>query len=354
MAKERLAYFDNLKGILIILVVIGHLIEPIATSDNLLSRRIVDFIYLFHMPLFIFVSGMFCKGVFRDGRYRVDVPLYYLALCMLLYTVLQSEKVLLGTFSRFSPLTLSGSIPWYLMALTAYVMAVPVFSRLKPAWALAGSIVLAVMTGMHNPGDFLTSARICVYLPFFLAGYYLQSASVEGFLFRLQEKRLLTVARVGAAAVLAGIFGLLCTVGPDGLVFLKKLFTARNSYATILDASGMSFSLWVMAAIRFAYYFAVAAASACVMLLVPRRKLGPVTRAGERSLQVYFMHPMVYYALNAFSFGAWLDAVLPEIGCLVVLIGGGCALALILAAPAWPQRIFDKVRHLAGKLAVAS
>ena len=352
MAKERSAYFDNLKGVLIILVVVGHLVEPVATSSNLLTARVVDFIYLFHMPLFIFASGLFCKGVFRDGKYRIDVPLYYLALCFLLFTGLQAERVVLGTFKSYSLLTLGGgSIPWYLMALAAYVIAVPFFSRLKPAVALAGSLVIAVLTGYHNPGDFLTAARICVYLPFFLMGYYVQASSIEGVFARLRERGALTAARVAAALVLLAVFGALCTVGSDGLVFLKKLFTARNSYATVLEASGVGPSWLLMGGVRLAYYAAVLLASACVMLLVPRRKLGLVTRAGTCSLQVYFFHPFIYYALNKLGFSKAVYAMMPELAGLAVLLAFGVALALGLAVLKWPQKMFDGIRAAAGKLA---
>lgn len=61
--KQRVAYYDNLKGILIVLVVVGHLLEPVAVSANMTTMQFVDFIYLFHMPLFIFVSGLFCKSI---------------------------------------------------------------------------------------------------------------------------------------------------------------------------------------------------------------------------------------------------------------------------------------------------
>lgn len=67
MAKVRLAYFDNIKGVLIILVVIGHLLEPCARlgSVGLAGFRVLDFIYMFHMPLFIFLTGLFSKSVFK-------------------------------------------------------------------------------------------------------------------------------------------------------------------------------------------------------------------------------------------------------------------------------------------------
>ncbi|MGK3364246.1 acyltransferase family protein [Citrobacter portucalensis] len=39
-----------------LLVIFGHLIEP-HTSSSILFSDVYDFIYLFHMPAFIFLSG---------------------------------------------------------------------------------------------------------------------------------------------------------------------------------------------------------------------------------------------------------------------------------------------------------
>ena len=49
-------YWDNLKGILIIFVLIGHFIQPYAQLGGLWCT-----IYLFHMPAFVFVTGFFSK-----------------------------------------------------------------------------------------------------------------------------------------------------------------------------------------------------------------------------------------------------------------------------------------------------
>lgn len=53
---------DILRGIAILLVVLGHYIQviysPLAFDDNLLFR----IIYSFHMPLFIFISGWLSYG----------------------------------------------------------------------------------------------------------------------------------------------------------------------------------------------------------------------------------------------------------------------------------------------------
>ena len=56
--KQRYYIFDNFKGILIFTVVFAHFLWSYSDQNrNTLSRKIVVFIYFFHMPSFIFISG---------------------------------------------------------------------------------------------------------------------------------------------------------------------------------------------------------------------------------------------------------------------------------------------------------
>ena len=54
---NRIAYFDILKGIAIFLVVLGHCLQIF--TPNWQENKIALSIYMFHMPLFIFISGYF-------------------------------------------------------------------------------------------------------------------------------------------------------------------------------------------------------------------------------------------------------------------------------------------------------
>jgi len=54
-ASERLLYIDRLKGIAIILVVCGHFIQYNVADFK--HNDLYSFIYSFHMPLFMFISG---------------------------------------------------------------------------------------------------------------------------------------------------------------------------------------------------------------------------------------------------------------------------------------------------------
>ena len=56
--SNRIALWDNLKFILITLVVGGHFADTLIDYSKIYSS-IFLFIYAFHMPLFIFISGYF-------------------------------------------------------------------------------------------------------------------------------------------------------------------------------------------------------------------------------------------------------------------------------------------------------
>ena len=66
---QRIYYLDNLKGLLIILVILGHAIQFTIPEyrDNLAFRLI----YSFHMPLFFFISGYLAnRGCYKSGVIR--------------------------------------------------------------------------------------------------------------------------------------------------------------------------------------------------------------------------------------------------------------------------------------------
>lgn len=56
--QTRLAYLDYLKSFLIVLVVVGHVIQ--LNFKDFDSNLLFRYIYSFHMPLFMFVSGFLC------------------------------------------------------------------------------------------------------------------------------------------------------------------------------------------------------------------------------------------------------------------------------------------------------
>ena len=96
---ERYPALDHARFVLIALVVIGHLLEQLADSGPF-AAALYRWIYLFHMPAFVLVSGAVSKADLTRRR------AFALATCVLLpYVVFQTLYPAWGAW-------LSGSGDW--------------------------------------------------------------------------------------------------------------------------------------------------------------------------------------------------------------------------------------------------
>ncbi|WP_054754042.1 acyltransferase family protein [Piscibacillus salipiscarius] len=58
---RREAYFDNARLLFIFFVVFGHLIQPMKGNFET-ADALYQWIYIFHIPAFVFISGFFASG----------------------------------------------------------------------------------------------------------------------------------------------------------------------------------------------------------------------------------------------------------------------------------------------------
>ena len=119
MNKERDYFFDNLKAVLIFLVVLGHFLLPIHGESVLVVVK--RLIYVFHMPLFVFVSGYFAKKIYKNGQYNFKKILYLIKAYIIFVIAIQIVYALCGfrDFSEINFFSQSGA-PWYLFAMIVW------------------------------------------------------------------------------------------------------------------------------------------------------------------------------------------------------------------------------------------
>ena len=67
-SHERFYRYDNLKFFLMVFVVIGHAIADYVPESHLMTSAWI-FISTFHMPVFIFLFGLFSKRVINSSSY---------------------------------------------------------------------------------------------------------------------------------------------------------------------------------------------------------------------------------------------------------------------------------------------
>lgn len=205
MTKERDYFFDNLKAVLIFLVVLGHFLLPIHGDNPLVVVK--RLIYIFHMPLFVFVSGYFAKKIYKNGQYNFKKILYLIKAYVLFVIAIQIVYAICGfeDFVEINFFSQSGA-PWYLFAMIVWYLTIPLIRRCRPLPVISVNIGLALVAGyFKNVGDFLCLSRILVFGPFFYIGYYMEQPVLEKAL-RPSYRRLVVPAAASICAVVL-LFG---------------------------------------------------------------------------------------------------------------------------------------------------
>lgn len=163
MIKLRNASYCNLKLILLYLVVYGHCIEnQIHTSEILLVQYKI--IYMFHMPLFVFLSGLFLRNEHDCLRQMKRM--------LLIYVVVQSLAIFAGETDEFlTPLWTH----WYLLSYCFWTGAAWLwfrFGKERGRWFIfIAAILIGAAAGYALWLDKrLSGSRTVVFFPYFWAG----------------------------------------------------------------------------------------------------------------------------------------------------------------------------------------
>jgi len=302
MKDNRIALWDNLRFFLVVLVVIGHFAENTVSSH--LVRTVFLFIYSFHMPAFIFISGLFHKNKNIAQKVCANLALY-----VLLKAFIFSERALLGAKPAFHLFTEKG-IPWFMLSIAIYQLSAYLLRDVDRRFLLLLSIVTACYAGYDSAiGDTFVLSRTLVYFPFYLAGTGLKREDLTA----LRTKKNMRLLAAGIVLV----WGLVCLLFIDRVYWMRPLFTGRNPFGAELSFGGA----WRLVC----YAVSAALVFSCVML-APERKYF-FTVFGKRTLQVYFWHRLVIYWLASFQFPARFNTLPRQL----VWLSLGAALAVLLS-----------------------
>ena len=160
--------YDNLRFLLIALVVLGHLLEIAGEFPG--RELLYALIYSFHMPAFLFLSGMFARFDRAKWIFGMAAP------CLLLQWLYTAFVEKLGDPYVHVQFSRPYWILWYLFVLAVYTLLLPVYDVPSPAGRglmTAASVALALLAGFDRSIDYQWSAsRLIAFQPWFLLGYY--------------------------------------------------------------------------------------------------------------------------------------------------------------------------------------
>lgn len=314
--KRRVPYWDNAKWLAVMLVVVGHAVQPLALdSDVGLVPYLV--IYAFHMPFFGVISGYFTTekpGPKQYGRVIGDLLVPYVVFEVIWSVV---ESLVTGTVS-FDPTTPSWTL-WFLLALAAFRVVLPVLARLR--WPLLWVTLLAIVIGYFDDVDQTFSMmRAIQMLPFFVLGWEIRRRDLAARWLETTRTLPVRVAAVGAFAVAAAVVALLPDVWRE-LTIRHWLFLDR-AYAAIDDGVA-----WYDGGVRLAIMLVTVTLIAAAFALVPRRRTW-FTAWGSATMYIYLLHTFVLYWPRE---SGWLRSLADQWWSTPLAIVAGILIAVLLS-----------------------
>lgn len=164
---------DSLKYCLIVLVIVGYVFSQDQFSSVPFCRVIWKWIYMFHMPLFIFISGYLTHK--KNDNRQFIISCWKIIEPLIVYQVLLRGYIFLstGTFSLRELLT-PWWVLWYLLSLLYWRTMLQVIPDkwLSHKKALVLSAFFIGLVAGYLPFDRLLSIqRTLAFLPFFVLGY---------------------------------------------------------------------------------------------------------------------------------------------------------------------------------------
>lgn len=295
--KARIIKLDNLKFFLIFLVVLGHIFEEVIAAGNANwdVKRARFFIYLFHMPLFLFVSGIFSKKNIDNKRYKnifYYLILFYVGkIIFFICDIIFKEKYSFSMFLGTRP-------PWYCLALFICSLMTIFLKQFNKKYVFIFSIILGCLVGYDSSvSDFLALSRVIVFFPFFFAGYCLD----EQKLIKILSSKKIKIA----AIILLLLFMILIYVYIKDIYWMNPLLSGRNPFSKLKGNAELGGIL------RLGYYIANMILGASIISLIPSgKKVKIFADWGARSLQVYMLHYIIIYILfRACNMKFWIDKI---------------------------------------------
>nr|WP_280558082.1 acyltransferase family protein [Clostridium perfringens] len=328
--QNRNYLIDNSKGLLIFLVVLGHSLEFIR-KDYEVARLLYVFIYEFHMPVFVFISGYLSKNVEKGRRNAVRNFLTPFLLFNIIwnlitlvgplflrgkFTNLPSEQA----FSFFTP----GWALWYIFAMFLWKILLPDLLKFKNIFIL--SIIAGIFVKLSGEfGSYMALSRTITFAPFFLAGYYSSEEKLKRF---RKFTRFNILNKVPSILIL--IIGVLIA-----LIFVNYSNIADEFFWADRSYSNFNIEIFTGILLYIAVYIIGFAFVYVFINLMPENQTF-LSKIGKNTLSVYFLH--TYFIGSILGLTSLMSS---NLGKLLVLIVGSLIVTFILSRDG-VDRIFNK------------
>lgn len=265
----RKIYLDNVRFIMIFLVVFAHLLECMRGHYGHCKLYLI--IYSFHMPVLIFISGYFAHFHFKKiFQLFFEYFLFQTLYILFDFYVLKTTKHLVFDY------TIPKWILWYLFTLLFYVLCIPILKRAKHnfirGFFFLTSIAICLICPLFIQSGYSYSLlRSTTFLPFFVLGFYLKDRPIV-----VSKKMKNFLKAVNIVLVMGSIF----------ILVYSKNFTPQILYGSY-SYKKANYTIWIkllslLIAWNWIFFF-------CFTIRI-NKEIPFLTKIGKNTLSIYLLH----------------------------------------------------------------
>lgn len=325
--KERLLWIDSLKGILILLVIVGHAIAKVIGNDAANNNYWWCLIYSFHMPAFIAMSGYLQYRSNSSNKKPLKLQIGR-RFCQLMVPFLVWSVLFFAIRNRIESypncILMPNTTFWFLWALfficTIFAILENVSEKLSMKQELVVGVtcivfaaVLVILKGIHLLGI----QYILYYFLFYAIGYYIHKFGIS-------------IKSIMACALMAFAWLLLAS------------FWRPQALPEFIPLSGMAATM-----LRFIYKFVVALVAVVVVFSIAPKCLNGdnkvckvLTWVGTYSLGIYVIHLTFADLVSKFVFSFVNDTWVKVLILFILLTVISSTIVWLLNKFKWTSRLF--------------
>lgn len=286
MRTERESYLDNIKILLLFMVAFAHNLIPFK-DESIGIEMVIKAIYLFHMPLFTFVTGYLVRKSKRDVWGYIKKLLMPYLVFQLLYIVIGAVMINMGVIDYSSDtMTLSIIEPsgplYFLVCMIVWRLLCPIFDQIKRNRILASAgVMLAAVAVFLDPYSNTMVMPIFSLLPFYYMGYVTEWDGKA----KLPKGGAVSVCIAAVIYIVSVIFA------PYNIILFRI-----NVWDTSTDVRGIGTIL-----LKVLYYLIAVCGIVWFMAVVPRKSIKGITNRTKNGMIIYigssFLAPYLYIVL---------------------------------------------------------
>ncbi len=305
---KRILYFDNIKGVLILCVVLGHTLN-LCSDYYRFNHNLFKLITFFMMPAFLFVTGYFAKKSHKPPIVRAGKMFTIFIIAQTIITLYYTY--VLGIVSPDKNPLIPRYTLWFLLTCGSLYLLEYLIRKFNFKTIFILSLIVALISGFFSEiNNFLSISRTITSLPMFILGYKANEINLKDYINKYRK----------LIFILTIIITIVFLFNMDFFLF-KDIYLKYSYYIYNNPLEGF---------IKRILIYLVSAVFTISFLNIISKNKTIFTKLGSQTLIIYLTHGVILKTLITLNIMPE-NAIIGTILTYIIALGGSIAIAFTIS-----------------------